>query len=83
VPDTEDVLDIEERDLDGPAGRVAADDLRRCGGEVISAMSYPVVVRVLVVRPVSVTRMTLTVSVRHVPNHRHTRSAIFTVLVVP
>jgi hypothetical protein len=33
-PDTEDVLDIEERDLDGPAGRVAGDDLRRCGGEV-------------------------------------------------
>jgi hypothetical protein len=50
---------------------------------VTGAMSYPFVVLVLVVRPVSVTRMTRTVSVRHVPYHGHTRSAIFTVLVVP
>src|SRR5947208_16726784 len=50
---------------------------------VTSAMSYPLVVLVLVVLPVSRMRMTRTVSVRHTPYHRQTCSVTRTVLVVP
>ena len=34
LPDAEDVFHVEEGDLDAPPGRVAGDDLLRCGGEV-------------------------------------------------
>ena len=34
LPDTEDVLHVEEHDLDAPPGRVAGDDLLGGGGEV-------------------------------------------------
>jgi hypothetical protein len=82
---TEDVLDVEEGDLDGPSCRVAGDDLLRVAvrSVVTSAMSYPPAVLVLVVLPVSRTRMTRTVSVRHTPYHKQTCSVISTVLVAP